>query len=172
MADSYILTVEKALTTHIETEVAGGLDLTGKVFRGRDRLGRDEPLPMVTLLQAAEIDESFFPVGDGAERNDWKVYLIQGFTGRGPMNTPTDSVHPLLAEVKRILAPINDFRSVHHGLKAYNISNPTRGIIADIQISTGLVRPPDADLSPDSSYFWLPVRLNLVENLNDPYALP
>lgn len=175
MADSYVLIVEKALTAHIESVVTSNavFDLTGKVHRGRDRFGHsnsDNP-PIVSLLQAADIDDKFSPVGDsGSTRHDGKLYLLQGWVTRGNIKFVTDPVHPLLAEVKRALAMINDMNSPHYGLKDQSPSG--NYLVESVKISSGLVRPPEQESSPKHAYFWLPISVGMLENVNDPYELP
>lgn len=172
MADSYILTVEKALVGIIETTVtiANGspFDLTDLVFRGRLRYGHNEPVPMVSLMQAPNIDIETVDVGKGRQRTTDKTFLIQGWVA-DDFNNPTDPAHELLAEVKQALGQIMDMDSEHYMLQSY--SNTGNGLISNISISSGLVRPPEASIS-DKAYFWLPVLVTLIENLSDPYSHP
>lgn len=163
MADSYILTVEKALTDHIATKTAY------QTYRGRVRMGRNDPLPMIGLLQAADIDEVFQEAGQGLKRADAKVYLIQGWA-IDDRDNPTDPAHELLANVKQALSELVVTESPNYMLKAYNVESG-KPLIGDVKISTGLVRPPDMGIS-DTAYFWLPIRVTLLENIATPYALP
>jgi hypothetical protein len=70
------------------------------------------------------------------------------------------------------LAKINDSGSLFYGLKGYNNGNERRALISGINISGGTVRPPDQEVSPSASYFWLPVEVGLIENIAHPYRLP
>jgi len=172
MADSYILTVEKAMADLIETTVTTGngrpFDLTELVFRGRIRYGHNEPIPMVSIMQAPNIDIETVDVGKGRQRATDKTFLIQGWVA-DDFDNPTDPAHELLAEVKRALGYILDMDSEHYMLQSY--SNSGNGLVSNIGISSGLVRPPEASIS-DKAYFWLPVLVTLVEDLADPYAHP
>ncbi len=174
MSDSYILTVEKALSDIVERTVttANGrdFDLTGVVYRGRQRYGHNEPCPMVSMLQAPNIDLDNDNVGTGTIRKSNKSYLIQGWADDDSVN-PTDPAHALLAEVKRALSPILDMDHADYMLKSYNTDNSEIGLIEDINISTGLVRPPEMQVS-EKAYFWLPVIVTFVENISDPCQLP
>lgn len=176
MADSYILAVEKALTTHIEEQIQG-YDLTEAVWRGRVYFGgrgSNEPLPAVSLLQAPEVEPETIEAGRGATRMRQVLYFIQGWESIGEnINTQTDGAHNLMAAVKQTLAPImqppsrnNDF----YHLRSYNPSGAD--LIESLELGMGLVRPPDEEISPNAAYFWLPIRLGLVESPADPYALP
>lgn len=163
MSDSYVLVVEKAICDHLESK----LNLT--VYRGRGRFGR-EPVPMVSLLQAAEVDESFSDAENAMRRKDDKLYLIQGWVSDDREN-PTDPAHDLLAKTKQALSEIIDMDSPKYLLKGYNSNNNGRSLVGDLKISTGIVRPPEQGVS-DTAYFWLPIRVTLLENLADPYQLP
>lgn len=174
MSDSYILTVEKALTDVIAktvTTVNGRpFDLTNLVFRGRQRYGHNEPAPMVSILQAPNIDLENMNAGTGKLRKSDKTYLLQGWV-QDDSDNPTDPAHELLAEVKRALSAILEMDGPDYMLKSYNTQHDDVGLIHNIDISTGLVRPPEQNVS-DKAYFWLPITLELVEIITDPYKLP
>ena len=176
MADSYILQVEKALTDHILNTIEG-YDLTDAVWRARGRVGgrgSHEPLPAVSLIQAPEVEPETIEVGRGAVRMRQVLYFIQGWTDIGDdFDNQTDSAHNLMAAVKKSLAPImtpptksNEF----YHLRNYNPNG--NDLIESLELGIGLVRPPDDEVSPTAAYFWLPIRLGLVESPADPYALP
>ena len=61
MADPMRLVILKALCAHIEAQVriSNGFqhDLQGRVFRGRSVFGQDDPLPMVSVLEAPRPDQ-------------------------------------------------------------------------------------------------------------------
>lgn len=172
MSDSYLLAVEKALSDTIETEITVDkgrpFDLTGRVFRGRVRYGHNEPIPMVSLMQAPNIDIENENVGKGRQRAASKTFLIQGWVA-DDFDNPTDPAHELMAEVKFALGTILDMDGPNFMLQAY--SSTGNGLLSDLNISTGLVRPPEAAIS-DKAYFWLPILVTVVEDLTDPYAHP
>lgn len=168
--DSYILTVEKALTDYLS---AGIPDIANSTHRGYDRLGKDIPDQVLSIIQASDIDDNSMSVGDSmSQRLDTKLYLIQGWVKYADFFNPTDDAHGLLAEVKKLLNELNVMDSVHAGLKGYNTSGSGKQLISYINISSGLVRPPDQDVSSKHSYFWLPVQIGLLEEVADPYKLP
>lgn len=175
MADSYILQVEKAVTSHI-LDTIEGYDLTNAVWRARGRIGgrgSNEPLPAVSLIQAPEVEPETIEAGRGEVRMRQVLYFIQGWADIQSHNNQTDEAHNLMAAVKKCLAPImqpptknNEF----YHLRSYNPNG--NDLIESLELGIGLVRPPDDEVSPNAAYFWLPIRLGLVESPADPYALP
>lgn len=163
MNDPFRLRVLKALTAALEEiNPAAGyqFDLTGKVFRGRDIFGDSDPLPMVSILEAIEEQAQITaPQASPASTGPWEL-LIQGFV-EDDFQNPTDPAHRLMAEVKKRLVQerIRD--------RQYNILG-MNGQVTDLKISHGVVRPPD-EVS-GKAYFWLRLTLEVVENLQDPYA--
>jgi len=91
--------------------------------------------------------------------------VIQGFV-RDDRENPTDPAHLLLAEVKRVLALER---------RKTNWDRPQNGIlglgrdIVTMYIEPGVVRP--ADELSSKAYFWLTLRLEITEDLADPYGL-
>lgn len=174
MADSYILQVEKAVVKHIGDTIEG-FDLSGAIWRGRVRIGgrgSNEPLPAISLLQAPEVEPETIEAGRGATRMREVLYFIQGWAEMPDIDNPTDQAHNLMAAVKKSLAPIMQppVKNPFYMLKAYNDEGVQ--MIEKLELGIGLVRPPDDEVSPNAAYFWLPIRLGLVEDPADPYALP
>lgn len=135
-------------------------DLSGSVFRGRDTFDRDDPLPMVSILESiAEKPVLQAPMGGGNVKTDWEL-LLQGWTEDDKVH-PTDPGQYLLAEVKKRLT---EERRRQDGYDILGMG----GKITEIKFSTGVVRP--ADEVSARAYFWLKVELSMVENLLDPYA--
>lgn len=177
MADSYMLKVEKALCDHVEAFVSPAqdrpIDLTDSVFRARAYIGgrgSKEPIPMVSLLMAPEVEPETIEAGLGRKRTRDVLYFFQGWTEPG-VESETDPAHELLAEVKKALSNLmfpetNDY----YMLRAYHPNN--RPMIQKLEVGMGLVRPPEDQVSPTAAYFWLPIRLGLIESPADPYELP
>lgn len=163
MADPTRLRVLKALTTVLETITpANGYthDLSGKVFRGRDIFGYQDPLPMISILeQIEEQEQQPSPETAGKAHGPWTLNL-QGFVPDDRDN-PTDPAHHLMAEVKQRLVEerIRDRQRDIFGMG---------DVVTDLRLSQGVVRP--ADEVSDKAYFWLRMTLALVENLHEPYA--
>jgi len=160
--DPFRLRVLKALTTALqEITPANGYkhDLSSSVFRGRDLFGEDDPLPMVSILEATdEQDQVQSPRGSGDNFGVWGL-LIQGFAEDDPEN-PTDPAHYLMADVKKRLA-IERQKGV-----SFNILG-MGGLVDKLEFSPGIVRPADAYSA--KAYFWLRLDLTVVEDVTKPY---
>ena len=156
MADTKRLQVLKALTTLLET--VPGVQL---VSRGRTTFGDRDPLPRVTIVEALNPDREMQPAGDRPQQMDGWVLLLLGHAP-DDRDHPTDPAHNLMGEVKKVLARIADRAP---GNSDYMLG----GLVTRIDIEPGTVRPPD-DLSM-LAYFYLRVRLTVVERLFDPFSL-
>jgi hypothetical protein len=163
MSDPFRLRVLKSLTTVLEgiTPANGyATDLTGRVFRGRDIFGEDDPVPMVCILEAVEEKPQLAsPQSSGESAGPWELQ-IQGFVEDDRMN-PTDPAHKLMAEVKKRLI---EERTRDRQRNILGMG----GRVTELKISHGVVRP--ADEISGKAYFWLRLTLGLVENLLDPYT--
>ena len=165
MAEPKRLVVLKALCAHLEAQVrtANGFqhNLQGRVFRGRSVFGQDDPLPMVSVLEAPRPDRDLVTAKNGMQLDDWPLYF-QGWAQDDPSN-PTDPAYRLAADVKQALAMLIDRRP--ESAPYYLLGD----LILDLTISPGTVRPPDQLSS--WAYCYLPVTVKLKESLTDPYRL-
>lgn len=172
MADSYVLMVEKALSELIANQITimngSSVELHGAVFRGRVRFGHNEPCPMISVMQAPNLDIESNSVGDTRVRTEDKVYLIQGWVP-DDFENPTDPAHSLLAELKKVFALVLDEESPYYMLKHAHPDG--LDMIAGLKVASGLVRPPEQGVS-DKAYFWLPITITLIESIADPFAVP
>lgn len=163
MKTPFRLKVLQALTQVLESinpDNGYEFDLSGAVFRGRDTFDHNDPLPMISILEAiTENDGLQAPRGGGKVVTPW-LLLLQGWAEDDKQN-PTDPGQRLLAAVKMRLAQERVRREGYHILGM-------GGKIDDIKFSTGVVRP--ADEVSAKAYFWLKVELSLVEDLLNPYA--
>ena len=163
MADSKRLAIAKALTNVLETEVAvaNGYqhDLAGKVHRGRVTFSVREALPRVAIMETLNPDREPIRAGWQPTQKDSLILLLQGHA-EDDQDHPTDPAHLLMADVKKALARIMLTTSPYFRLG---------GLIADFNMEPGIVRPPD-ELS-SMAYFYMRVRLEVVEHLADPYRL-
>jgi hypothetical protein len=155
MADTKRLQILKALTTLLETTPGVAL-----VSRGRTTFGERDPLPRVTIVEALNPDREMQPAGDRPQQKDGWVLLLLGHAPDDRDN-PTDPAHNLMGEVKKVLARIADRTSGGDFMLG--------GRIVGVDIEPGTVRPPD-ELSM-LAYFYLRVRLTVVERLFDPFSL-
>lgn len=161
--DPFRLRVLKNLTASLEgITPANGytFDLTGAVFRGRDVFDRNDPLPMVSILESiTDKSGQMSPMAGSKMRVQWEL-LLQGWCV-DDKDHPTDNAQRLLAEVKQRLV---EERRRQEG---YDILG-MKGKITEIKFSSGVVRP--ADEVSAKAYFWLKMELEMVEDLLQPYA--
>lgn len=173
MPDSKRLAVLKALTTHIASTVtpANGYnhDLTGQVKRGRAVFGEDDVLPLVSILENLNPDREPATAGAGKRINaDW-ILLVQGWVDnkdRADDSNGTDAAHQLMADVKKALAVL----LVDGGGGKDPAEYMLGGLLSNIAIEPGVVRPPQPEVS-DRAFFFLRVVLKVEEDLSDPYRL-
>lgn len=162
MADSYRLSVLKALTNHLKTITPAngytGYDLSNAVFRGRTVFGEDDPIPMVSILEAPRSDIGTFAGENQHRKEDWSL-LIQGWAYDDIVN-PTDPVYGLMDVVETHL-----FRLVQVDNTSGNAVYPAEYLlgrsIAGLTVSPGVVRPPMEQVS-SKAFFYLPIRITLA----------
>ena len=169
MPDPLRLTIHKRLTTLFETITYTDFDstdfaMTGRVFRGRGIFGDETPVPAISILESPLPNESTPPPVSGTTAKTIWELVIQGFVRDDRLN-PTEPAHLLLAEVKRVLA--EERMKMDWDVPADGILGLGRNVLA-LYIEPGVVRP--ADELSSKAYFWLTLRLEIVEDLADPYG--
>ena len=131
------------------------------VFRGVGVTGVDYPLPMLTILEVPVPDDpSASQYDNPVQEADWRL-LVQGFVEDDPSN-PTDPAHRLMADVKKRLG-IEKKKNRDFDLLGMGDS------VTNLTMGQGVVRPPD-ELSA-KAYFWLDLRLKVVEDTENPYGV-
>lgn len=163
--DPFRLRVLKGLTTALEgIMIANGFkhDLAGKVFRGRNIFGADDPLPMLSILETPLPIEAVEPPQFGTTffNPTWDL-LIQGFVDDDKDN-PTDPAHVLVADVMQRLGQERK-RENRKGIDIFGLGNKVDGL----SIASPVVRPAD-ELSAYAQ-FWLRITLKIVEDVETPY---
>jgi hypothetical protein len=88
--------------------------------------------------------------------------LIQGFV-KDDMDNPTDPAYVLCAEVTAAIVKAKKDKRDILGL------GNRMPCVTDLAIGQPVVRPADGDVS-DVAYFFLPVVLTVVEDLENPFA--
>lgn len=168
MSDPVRLRVLKALTAALESITpANGYqnNLTGAVFRGRAYFGSDDPLPMVALSEPPVPTED---PNEGAFDNvkvtaSWDI-IIQGFVPVDKEN-PTDPAHVLAAEVRKVLATERNRKGANfRDSDILGLGN----VVEKLSIGSLTVRPSD-NISA-TAYFWLFVKVTIVEDLLNPLS--
>lgn len=178
MKEPIALAALRVLTRHLEgiTPANGyDFDLRGRVFRGRVRFGQDEPLPMLSILEAPRPEDgTLLPVAAENRRlsvREWGL-LVQGWAVDDTEN-PTDAAYYLLAAVERRLSDlvaVNPQNGSPVDPDVYRLGRMASGRtrIVDATIGPGLVRPPQEGVS-DTAFFYLPVSLQRSLDPTNPY---
>lgn len=182
--DPFRLRVLKALTAAIKTITpANGYrhDMSDwpehgvtmkRVFRGRQKFGDGDPLPMVSVLEHPRaLDALLEPDGGNDSIGAWDI-LIQGFVKDDPEN-PTDPAHHLVADVISCLAKEGKRRlpSLDGGRGEPDILGlgSQEPCVTKLAIGKPIARPGEAGVS-DQSFFWLTLTLTLAEDVEKPFA--
>lgn len=179
MSDPFRLRVQKAIATALsQINEAGGysVNLTGKVFRGRLIFGDNDPVPMISIIEPPLPNEMRpSPLVSAAEDGWWDI-IVQGFV-RDDRDNPTDPAHVAMADVKKRLAqelarkgPGSALRQPDPFGVSFNADGTTRkNRIEQFKIGAGVVRPPEEAVST-KAYFWLTLKLKIVEDNSDPFG--
>lgn len=148
-------TTANALPTYTYSLAVDANFPEGRVLRGRVAYGADDPLPMLAIVEdPKQLERDAVPDNETASLGDWDL-LIQGFIKDDPVH-PTDPAYFLAADATAKLAEAKaDIRNIL-GLGS------KKPMVEQLHIGAPVIRPPD-DISA-TTYFWLPVRLRLVED--------
>lgn len=164
MADSKQLRILKKLCTWL-TDLEG-YDDPIKVVRGKTKMGQENTLPFLSVLEAPKPLDTR-PAGEGLTREEDWVLLVQGFV-KDDKDNPTDPAYDLLAAVEARLARLIQINQ-SNGDPSYPEAYLLERIISGLIIGQGIVRPGDGQVS-DNAFFFLPLTVKYVKNLKDPYA--
>jgi hypothetical protein len=168
MKTSRRLAVLKQICAYVGTEVSTtngySIDLTGPraVARGRFYFGKDDVLPMLSVLENPRADRTPDDAGWSHEqqKDDW-VLLLMGWVP-DDFENPTDPAHEAMVDVRTALG---QFRIAFYEKQLGG--TPVDGALVDIELEPGVVRPPD-ELS-SKAYFWMRVILTISEDIDSLY---
>lgn len=167
------LAILKALTAHLEGITPGNgyeFDLQGKVARGRVRFGRDDELPMLSLLEAPQTEDGNLLATASENRmrvqHRWSI-LLQGWAVNDTGN-PSDPAYVLKAACEHRLSRIVDINN-SSGRPVDSEAYLLGKTISGLQIGPGLVSPPREGIS-DTAFFYLPLVIERVSNASNPYV--
>lgn len=176
MNDPKRLVMLKALTDYLSRTIrpVNGYqhNLAGAVFRGRYFFSKDDPVPMLSILENPDPDR--FPpragrLGQGpTEGHEGLTLLIQGWAKDDKVN-PSDPLYRLMADVQKALAGLSageDPATLRPAGPDYLLG----GLVTYVTPEPGVVRPPIEQQS-ELSCFWLRCEFGFVENPLDPYDL-
>jgi hypothetical protein len=175
MADTKRLLVKMRLTEWLQgiTPANGyqhdlsAADGVTRVFRGRDRFGDADPLPAVAILEPLNPDRDIDDTGTGRIVNEQMILMIQGWAAPDVSVIHwTDPADRLLGDLKKRMGALigNDLppQQVQPWHNLY-------GLVSDVRVEPGTVRPPDQFSS--LAYCYFRVALGFVEKIDDPYGV-
>lgn len=185
MSDPFRLRIQKALVAALEpikqrdpkTGAQLSSDFTGRVFRGRDGFGENDPLPMISILEPPLPIDGIVPSpSNPGALGEWDL-MIQGFVPDDKAN-PTDPAHWLMADVKAALAAEKVRKQPGNaqpdplslGKPAVVNGRNAGNCITEIKvIGPGVVRPPEIGVS-NKAFFWLTLTLKIAEDISNPFV--
>lgn len=172
MADPFRLRIMKSLSALIEAVEVDLTDdtgeqiasLAGRVFRGREQYGDNDPLPMVSLLEPPMAIEGNPTQPDNTDRaTEWDI-LIQGWV-LDDKDNPCDPAYVLAALVRQALAR-EKAKSPRGPRGADYLGEGLR--IQELRIGAPVVRP--ADFPSTNACFYLLITLKIVEDILNPFG--
>ena len=163
MADTKRLLLLKSLCNYLLTEIttANGYNFDlAAAYRGKKNFGKEIKLPAVAVLENFNPDRLPETIGGvvGTKHKYDQIYLINGWAEGGDVEQEEDSAHLLMGDVKQALGKL---------LVPRNQSGFFDGLANTLSIEPGVVRPPDEQ--SEKAYFWMRIRLEVVEKVGDPY---
>lgn len=166
MADPKRLALQKAVCSYLVDEItlANGyhFDLVA-AYRNKKNFGNEMRLPSVAILENFNPDREAALIGG---MNDTKqtydqIYLINGWADDSDSGQDEhgDQAHRLLGDVKKALGKLITRTAERDGYFG--------NLGVALGIEPGVVRPPDEQSS--KAYFWMRIRIKIVEKVGDPY---
>lgn len=166
MTDTKRLLLLKAITDYLQSTIKqeDGYNFTlAKAYRGKKNFGKEVKLPAVVVLENFNPDRVPSEIGGLPVGKTYKydqIYLINGWADASEVGAEEDedAAHMLMGDVKKALGALFVPR---------NQSGFFDGLATTLSIEPGVVRPPDEQ--SEKAYFWLRIRLEIVEKVGDPY---
>ena len=172
MADPFRLRVMKALSALIEAVEVDMIDdtgaavtsLQGRVFRGREQFGENDPLPMVSLLEPPMAIEGVRVQSDNTKwSGEWDI-LVQGWV-LDDKDNPCDPAYTLAALVRQALA--TEKKKQPRGQRGADYLGEGL-LVEELRIGAPVVRP--ADFPSTNACFYLLITLKIVEDILNPFG--
>lgn len=165
MADPIRLVILKKLSKHLDgiASIEGyNYDLKDAVFRGRTIFGEDDPLPMLSILEAPRAEGSLYAGEFEVKRDHWQL-LIQGWT-EDNIENPTDNAYLLADDVEKRLGMLIATKPDSSGRPLYPAIYKLEGLIIGLEFGPSIIRPPMEQVS-SKAFFYLPVTLSLASEV-------
>jgi hypothetical protein len=176
MADTKKLLVLKALTALLEginpanvdpaTDAAYAIDMSAAWFRGKLEGGEEMPDLFGSILEMPRTPQPAI-AGEGSVRSSKWQLLIQGFVPDDKLH-PTDPAYDIGGKIEQRLVRVIELDDGGDG--KYPEHFRLAGLINDLIIGEGIVRPPQQGIS-SQAFYYLPVTVDLTTNLANPYEV-
>lgn len=157
MADSKRLQILKALTSHLEGVT--GYDISGKVWRGRNRPADESYSPFIILFEMPPEDED--RADTSVSKMPWMIG-IQGYIEPDDRHL-TDPAHNFMAAVKERLGALLDDGGANMPPPEFMLN----GLVEDIEVDGGMVFSPDE--TTNMCFFAMKLTLTITEDLANPW---
>ena len=142
-------------------------DGTVRVFRGRDKFGEGDPLPCAAIIEPLNPDRDIDETGAGRVVNEALILMIQGWAAPDQAQVHlTDPADRLLADLKKRMGALMGNDLPPHELQPWH---NLYGLVNDIRVEPGTVRPPDQFSS--LAYCYFRIAMGFVEKIDDPYGV-
>lgn len=160
------LEILKELTALLKTVKSDGNEninaysLENAVFRGRTVYGDNDPVPLVSILEAKGANFADFADDEKiANKTGWNL-LIQGWADPVNPENETDAVYELVNDVICALNKINAIR-FETGNPLYPEFYRLGGKIIELTLGDEVVRPSENELS-SKAFFYLPIVIGIT----------
>lgn len=139
--------------------------MTPRVYRGRAFYGDNDPVPLLSVLEATNGEEVINEmVAEKPSMEYWWPLIIQGWVQDDPQN-PTDPAYALLRDVRKCFAKQMKRLSGMHERRIFGF---TENHITGIRFGSGIVRPAN-ELSAYAGFHLL-LELQIFDNADEDYA--
>ncbi len=167
MADTKRLLLHKKLCDYLRSEIttANGEYHFDNVTVRRDKknFGKELVLPAIVVLENFNPDRVPNEIGGvvGRKHTYDQIYLLNGWVDDkiiAPGDEDGEAAHRLMGDAKKALGKL---------LVPRNQDGFFDGLASTLHIEPGVVRPPDEQ--SEKAYFWMRIRMEVVETVGDPY---
>lgn len=170
-----LLVIERLreLLQTISHENGYNVDIGRRVSLGVAEFGDNMVTPFLSILESPTADIGDFANAESARLEEWTL-LLQGwidsqfFYEGSDLDNPTRNAYYLAADVEKCLARVTGINK-KFGSPLDPAWYHLGGVINGMSIAPPVVRPPDTN-SP-KAWFYMPVRIEMSVNLNNPYTI-
>ncbi len=154
----------RALTAHLEGihgPDAGGFDLRGCVYRGRNQFGADAPKTFISILEAPRPDGGIRTGEQDETRSERWPLLLQGWLKEDDdAEHPLDAIYYLLDQVERRLNRVIE-ENGRNGFPVYPAEFMLGLPLTGFGFGPGTVRPATDGIS-SKAFMYMPMWMGLA----------